>query len=455
MSSLILHLLLLIPPEWFRWSLMLAALVPPQWLQTLQWGLFIFFMTPLVEVVMMVVGYVWYLTRYKRVPDKHKALIMQITTVGREPELVNRTLERLRSYNLSMLHEIWVVIEPGHETNYPLADTVIVVPKGFIARSVDKARALEFVRPIHEAWAETKGIPLELLKLLFIDDDTLPTEEYVEAAFEGDYDLCQGITVPSRQYAGASFMHFLLSHMDNIRTRNCLIYCSCTEGVTGKPLFVHGEGLCITAYVEKMVGWDWPIIASDDLTFGLNAAYMGYSWGFFYREIQLVSPWSWKENISQRHRWTWGNFKAIWDREILPQAAGWFKGFKYAFGLLSVFASTIGAVLLFQGIAKVPPQVHGVFWTSLGCWVASYAFCGWVNSGGDENRERFAQRKGRQRSKIVAGALFWGFRVLQTFMAAVLCPMTAIVPAFVIIYSALKGPPKKFVTINKTRPAAK
>ncbi|MEW1812484.1 glycosyltransferase family 2 protein [Pseudarthrobacter phenanthrenivorans] len=404
-------------------------------LNVLQWVLLIFFMIPLIEVVLALIGAAWAHFGYEKAPEKFSQLIIQITTVGKEPELVQRTIDTLRSYNLTMPYQIWVAIEPGHDPAYGNADKVIVVPASFRCKPVDKARALEYTRNLRTR----EHLDTADVKILFVDDDTLPSKKYVELAFAGDYDLCQGVTVPSRWYAVGGMKHIILSHLDNIRTRNCLIYCSCTQGVTQKPLFVHGEGLCITGRTEKIVTWNRPIIASDDLVFGTNAAHLGMSWGYFHAAIQLVSPWSFKENLNQRWRWTWGNFDAIGHREIMPKAAAIFKGTKYAFGFMSIIASASGAVLLLMGIAKVPPQAHTVFWSSLIAWFVSYGFTGWINSGGEPNR-----------SLRPSPARYWGFRVLQVILATLLTPVTALAPVFIISYSVLRGRPNKFIMIQKT-----
>lgn len=405
---------------------------------TLQWVLLVFFMVPLIEVTLAIFGAAWAQFGYVKSPEKFKQLIIQITTVGKEPELVQSTVNTIRSYGLSMPHQIWVVIEPNHPAAYLNADKVIVVPPSFKCKPVDKARALEYTRVLRSR----ENLDRDDVKILFVDDDTLPSKRYVQLAFAGDYDLCQGITVPSRWYAVGGMRHIILSHLDNIRTRNCLIYCSCTQGLTQKPLFVHGEGLCITGKTEKIVTWNRPIIASDDLVFGTNAAHLGMSWGYFHAAIQLVSPWTFKENLNQRWRWTWGNFDAIGHREIMPRGAAIFKSAKYALGFMSIFASTTGAVLLLMGIAKVPPQAHTVFWTSLISWFASYGFTGWINSGGEPNR-----------SLRTNPLRYWGFRVTQALIATVLTPLTALAPVFIISYSVLRGRPKRFIMIKKTNKA--
>ncbi|MGI5421797.1 glycosyltransferase family 2 protein [Actinomadura luteofluorescens] len=403
----------------------------------LQWTCLPFFLIPLVELFLMCAGYVYGRRGYRIAPEKFRHLVIQITTVGREPELVRETIATLREYDLPMPHEIWVVLEPGHETSYPLADRVIEVPEGFTCQAVDKARALEFAR-IERALS---GLNSFETKILFVDDDTLPTKAYIQRAFQGDYDLCQGVTVVNREYGTRPWRHFLLGHLDNIRTRNCLIYCSCTQGITGKPLFVHGEGLCVTGLVEDKITWDHPIVASDDLVFGTRASYAGFSWGFFHEHIQLVSPWTFTDAWAQRKRWTWGNFTAIRRRDILPLSVAIPKAAKYALGVVSVTASTIGAICLAAGLTKVPPQAHAVFWTSLATWFASYGLMGWINSGGPSNRRRFRH-----------GAGHLAFRVGQTVTATLLCPPTAVLPVFVIIGSVLTGKPRRFVTIAKTRP---
>lgn len=401
----------------------------------LQWVLVAFFLIPLVECLLGVLGALWSGIGYAQTPGKFQHLIIQITTVGKEPELVQRTVDKLRGYKLTMPHEIWVVIEPNQFVDYRDADEVVVVPASFTCRPVDKARALEYTRLMRKR----RGLNRADVKLLLVDDDTLPSSSYVYKAFNGDYDICQGVTVPSRWYAVGGWRHFLLSHLDDIRTRNCLVYCSCTQGILQYPLFVHGEGLCMTGRTEDIVTWDRPIVASDDLVFGTNAAHMGLSWGYFHAAIQLVSPWSFKENLNQRWRWTWGNFDAIGNREIMPLPAAIFKAIKYALGFVSVLASTTGAVLLWTGLAKVPAQAHLVFHISLACWFLSYGVAGWINSGGEPNRE------------IRPNAFrYWGFRLAQAFWATLLTPITALAPIFVIAYSVVRGRPDRFVMIKKS-----
>jgi hypothetical protein len=438
-------------------------------LLVLRWTLLAFFLLPAVEAAMMILGASWAHFGYAQTPEKFQHLIIQITTVGKEPELVQRTVDKIRSYNLTMPYEIWVAIEPDHFDKYTDVERVIVVPASYSCRAIDKARALEYTRRLRKRYLATCGLDPARVKLLLVDDDTLPSHSYVRKAFAGDYDVCQGPTVPNRWYGTGGFKHFILSHIDNIRTRNCLVYCSCTQGITQKPLFVHGEGLCMTCRAESIVTWDKPIVASDDFVFGTTAAHKGLSWGYFQgAAIQLVSPWSFREILKQRRRWTWGNFDAIRSREIIPQAPAVFRGFKYCLTLASIISCTTGVVLLGFGVVKVPLQACYVFWGSLVCWVASYGLTGWINSGGEPNRERLGPRNIERdnynnlltyRLASFANLFrrarinYWTFRVFQTISAMVLAPITALTPIFVITYSVLKGRPTRFEVIAKSNSA--
>jgi hypothetical protein len=87
----------------------------------LQWLLLLFFMIPLLEALLFTLGMTWTLF-YKQAPEKYAHLIVQVTTVGKEHKVVQRTIDKIRSYGLTMPYEIWIVLEPGHYTAYRNAD---------------------------------------------------------------------------------------------------------------------------------------------------------------------------------------------------------------------------------------------------------------------------------------------------------------------------------------------
>ena len=262
------------------------------------------------------VGQYYYRFRFRRAPGKFQLLIFQITTTGKEQARVNEIIASVRGYRLPMPHEVWVAAEPGHENCYPQADRVIVVPAEFRARSERKARALEYTRRLRAA----EGLGQTDVKILYNDDDVLPTRQYILTAFDADYDVCEGITAPRTEYGTLPAGHLVASHADDVRARQCLIYCSVFQGLLGKPLYVHGEGLTVTGAAEQLVTWDYPVFASEDLVFGQNAAQMGLRWGWFCESVELTSPWTLREYFVQRKRWLWGDIHAIVHRDVLPRS---------------------------------------------------------------------------------------------------------------------------------------
>lgn len=432
-------------------------------MQYLLWAVLATFLIPLWELGLMVVGILYALLRFKRSAEDAEKMIIQITTLGREQELVQRTVNVIRSYKLKFPYEIWVVVEPGYSTDYTSVDRVLVVPPDFESRAVDKARAL------HYALSERIRLNLanQFIKVLLLDDDTCPSRRYVVNSYKGDYDYCQGVTVVNREYGTGPWQHWLSSLLDGIRVRNCLIYCSCTQGITNKPLFVHGEGLCLRGHAERIVGWNWPIVASDDLVHGTNAAYQGFSWGYHLSYIQLVSPWTIRESILQKHRWTWGNFMAIGSRDIMPLSVAVPKALKYGVGFVSIACSLIGIIALYLGYIKVPAQVHGIYLTSLAAWLGSYGLAGWLNSGGTATRERIRTKSkadGQRRPIMPWRVRFVAFRIWQTVVGIIMCPVTAIAPVVIITLAVVMGKDRRhgpykrkdgkgftFEVIDKTR----
>lgn len=396
------------------------------------WLLLVAFLRPLIEVYILVAGHWWVRTCFRRDRSKFTRLIVQITTVGREEKRVNEIIDEIRSYRLSMPHEIWVVNEPGNDDAYPAADRVFTTPKEFTARSQYKARALEFSRQIRRQL----GYNGPDTKIVFLDDDTSPTHEYLETAFEADYDVCQGTTAPRVKYGALPIRHFILSHIDDLRFHNCMTYCSATQGVLNAPLFVHGEGLTVTGHAEEITTWNYPVFASEDLTFGCNAAARGLRWGYFHEYIELTSPWTWSAYFKQRRRWMWGNMHAIFHRDVLPLGAAVRVGVRYFLSLYTFVASAVAVALILTRTVTLSPWWYALFWCSLAVWLGNYAAGGWVNAGR------------REPDQSTLG--FWANRVWQTMAATVLAPLTATWTMVALVTTIAMGNPRSFEVIEKT-----
>jgi Glycosyl transferase family group 2 len=396
------------------------------------WLLLLAYFRPLFEMTLLLMGEWWFHTRFKEDRSKFNRYVIQITSVGKELERVNEIVAEIRSYPMSMNFEIWVVIEPGFSTDYPQADRVIVVPRDFVAVSQYKCRALEYTRTVR---AELGWTGYDT-KITFLDDDTSPTWEFLETAYAGDYDICQGLTAPRVEYGKGPFTHFLLSHIDDLRFHNCMTYCSTFQGIFGAPLFCHGEGMTITGRTEQAIGWNFRIFASEDLTFGCNAAYQGFKWGWFHEYIELTSPWTWGAYFKQRRRWMWGNIHAVVNRDVLPLRPAIRIAIRYGLSFFTFVGSGIALILTLTGHIHIPQVWFSLFWCSLAIWLLNFAMSGWVNS---------ARREPGQTSFD-----YWSNRVIQTIAAVVLCPFSASFTVIALITTLYMGNPKSFEVIGKT-----
>ncbi|MGZ4618443.1 MAG: glycosyltransferase family 2 protein [Frankiaceae bacterium] len=397
------------------------------------WLLLIAFLRPLIELFILLAGEWWFQAKFREDRSRFRRYVIQITTVGREQDRVNEIINEIRSYPMSMPYEVWVANEPGQGDDYPRADRIVTTPKEFRCNAQFKARALEHTRLARKRI----GYDGPDTKITFLDDDTSPTWEYLETAFAADYDICQGVTAPRIAYGAWPLRHFLLSHIDDLRFHNCMTYCSTCQGIIGRPLFVHGEGLTITGQCEDVVTWNFRIFASEDLTFGCNAAAKGMRWGFFHEYIQLTSPWTWGAYFKQRRRWMWGNIHAIVNRDVLPLGAAIRVGVRYFLSLFTFIASGICVGLIFSGVIRPPGWAFALFWCSLIAWMSNFALAGWVNA----SRRDYAQSRAR----------FWMHRLLQSVMAVVLGPFTATWTIVALVATLWMGNPRGFEVIAKTK----
>jgi hypothetical protein len=238
------------------------------------------------------------------------------------------------------------------------------------------------------------------------------------------------------EYGSGPFTHYLLSHIDDLRFHNCMTYCSSFQGIFNSPLFVHGEGLTITGSTEQQVGWNFRIFASEDLTFGCNAANQGLRWGWFHEYIELTSPWTWGAYFKQRRRWMWGNIHAIVNRDVLPFWPAVRVATRYVLSLFTFIGSAVAILLIHYDKIHISEIWFQVFWCSLGIWVLNFMMSGWVNAG--------------RRVDGQSSLDFWANRVFQTLSAVILAPFSAAFTVIALITTLYMGNPKAFEVIGKT-----
>jgi len=387
-------------------------------------------MVPVGELLLLVLGQLN--SRYRfhsAVPGTFTGMIIQVTTTGREQHRVNEIIEQIRGYRLRMRHQIWVVTEPGQRDRYPLADRVLIVPTDFIARSERKARALEYSRRVRVS----QGLDRPDIKILFNDDDVTPTKGYIEKAFIADYDICEGVASPRSEYAARPLGHFLASHADDMRTHACLVYCSVFQGILGRPLHVHGEGLTVTGAAEGVVTWDWPAFASEDLVFGQRAARAGLRWGWFHEYVELTSPWTLRDFITQRRRWLWGDIHGMLHRDVLSLRGAILIAVKYLFGLITAAFSVAGLILRLTGHLAGQSSIYDVAKLSIIVWLAVFFACGWIGAS-----SRVSSRSNDS-------------RLLQAATAVLMLPVSSLLTLAGVMIPLVQGNPRTFQVIRKTR----
>ena len=400
----------------------------------LLWDLiYLVWLVPLAELALLAAGLLNYRLRFRRAPGKFRLLIIQVTTTGREQRRVNEIIAQVRSYRLPMAYRVWVVTEPGQGDTYPQADSVIVVPARFTALSERKARALEYSRQLRG----TLGLDRPEVKILYNDDDVLPTKGYINTAFTADYDVCQGVTTPRTEYGTPPLSHVIASHADDVRARQCLIYCSVFQGLLGKPLYVHGEGLTVTGECERIVTWDYPMFASEDLVFGQIAAKMGLRWGWFHEHVEITSPWTLKDFFIQRKRWLWGNIHAIARRDVLPGSRALAIALNYIIDALIFAFSTVGVVMRFTGHLSPSSPAYLASRLALVTWLAVFFGVGWVGASGSQ--------AGRNDDS----------RLLNALAAVAFSPLSCLLNTAGLIYPLIVGNPRTFEVIRKTREGAR
>lgn len=395
----------------------------------MQYLIYAAWLVPLGELALLIAGQLFYRYRFRAAPGKFRHLIIQVTTTGREQDRVNEVIGQIRGYRLRMSHEIWVVTEPGHRDRYPQADRVLTVPASFTARSERKARALEYSRRVRV----TSGLDGPDVKILFNDDDVAPTRGYIERAFIADYDICEGITAPRAEYAVRPFGHFLTSHADDMRTHACLVYCSVFQGILGRPLHVHGEGLTVTGQAESRVTWDWPAFASEDLVFGQRAVRAGLRWGWFHEYVELTSPWNIRDFMTQRRRWLWGDIHGVIHRDVLTLPGAMVVVAKYLVGLVTLVFSLTGLFLKLTGQMPAASPIYSVSKLSIAAWLAVFFTCGWIGAS--------SRVSGRNDDS----------RLLNAIAAVVMVPLGSLLTLAGLFIPLVQGNPRTFQVISKTR----
>ena len=344
-----------------------------------------------------------------------KKIIIQITTVENYNS-VNKIINTIRSYNITTIpYEIWVITESSFLDRYIAADRVFKVPTDFQSIAKYKARALDYSSQIRK----NLGIIGEDTKILFLDDDTIPSKKYIEKCFIGDYDIMEGIIQPKLNY-GTRY-----SYVENMRTLACMSVCSVYQS-HGHPVWVHGEGICIRASTEQKVGWKFDVIASEDLVFGHTSATKKMKWGFIWEPMYITSPWGFKDYFRQRKRWLWGNVHAIsqiltWKSKVRMIAF-------YVVGGSTLWISVSGLIMDNIALMSFGIIERTLFYMSISIWLGIYGYIGYTVGDG---------------------------KIKHVLLSIVLVYYTSVMNTFPIWIGLLTKRPKRFEVISKERQVMK
>lgn len=331
----------------------------------------LFWLSPIFYASTLILGKIFN-SRLKKKLGKRgrpKLLIYQVPTIG-NVKTVNRIFEAVKKYDLPVRLETWVVIEEDdpHKSEYS-ADRVIVVPKSFTCEDLYKSRALEYARRLRIEMVKKGELPENYL-LLQGDDDSLPSKAFIEECLDVDADLIVGSMSPRPIGVWNTIL-------DYERSVACNIFCNFFTNIN-KPVFAHGEGMCVKSTVDQTVSYDVSdvngkkkmLISSEDL-FYLHKVSLKRKFRLFGSEkpVYIMPPLNFADAIRQRRRWIWGHIRIVKDR-LLPNHNCARLALVESSGLLIYFVSTLGIPLHYLGIIKIPSELLPLTWTTLLLWFA-------------------------------------------------------------------------------------
>jgi hypothetical protein len=335
--------------------------------------LLIFWYTPIAYTALTALGRLAYRWRKRRLGRRGPVskIVFQIPTIGNVEE-TNTIIETVKSYNLPVPVEAWVVID---EQNYRPemkfnCDRLVIVPKDFRTSCMFKSRSLEYARRLRTSEGHGDYIVIQC------DDDSTPSKEFMLEALEVDADIAIGTITPRP-----------IGHLvaDYERPVACTMTCLSATNL-GLPMWGHGEGMVISARADRLVSYEppegRPLISSEDLFYLHRAAYNSLAEDQYYvheakkrrlkvfasdKRVYITPPLSVRDAIRQRRRWLWGHIRLIRNR-MLPLRSLALVAFA-EFSGLSVYAiaTTLG-ILVPLGLVSLSWHEQLLAYLSLALW---------------------------------------------------------------------------------------
>ena len=293
-----------------------------------------------------------------------RRVVAVIVTNGKAPEVTDSITRTMLGYSLPGPFEVFVVAEGSDKHNY--VATTLRVPSTYVAPhgSLNKMRAQHW----GAFWFEVNGYGAETY-FLHLDDDSLPSEEYVDWIYRMTEVSGQG-HLRLREVGH----HLFSSSADLTRVADCDSWCNLFNGF-GKPMAVHGEGLVIRADVEEQLGWDFGTYGAEDLQMGQRLVALGYTFGRIPFPFYIAPPTSTVDFYRQRRRWTYSTLWAapkVW--AIRPVSILWIL-YRYAVGWLGFSGLTVLLYVL-VGRLPVPPLIIALAFINLISYMGVFVYGG-------------------------------------------------------------------------------
>jgi len=222
-------------------------------------------------------------------PVSGRRVIVEITTNGQNPDVVDSIIGKLRTYDLNL--DIFIVKEEVDPHRYAANEITVPAayqtPKG----SRTKLRALHYaINLLHSMGYGKEDY------ICHLDDDSIVERDYIRYIYGMSEVAGQG-EIRLRDYG----VHLMSTLADFIRVSDCDVYCRHFNR-KGKAMFVHGEGLAIKADVEYEIGWDYSTYGADDVIMG-NLISRKYGFGRIPYHIFISPTLTAGDFYKQRRRW--------------------------------------------------------------------------------------------------------------------------------------------------------
>jgi len=379
-------------------------------------------LSPFFYLCMTITGKIY---RYKKARNKRiiqpELIIFQIPTIG-NVDLVNQTFRIVKSYNLPVKLRTWVLIEEDdpYRDSYQ-ADEVVVIPSVFECEDLYKSRALEYARIRRVQMLRDTSIPENYL-LLQADDDATPTKDFILDCLKVNADIVVGSMRPIP-------VGFWSTILDYERSIACGMFCNLFTNID-KPVWAHGEGLCISSGVDQKVNYEisemsksfpkgFKLVCSEDLFYLHKAAYKGFTLYNSEKSIYIAPPLFFKDGVKQRRRWIWGHINIL-RYKLIPRNSRIRLALAEFTGLAIYFIATFGTMLHSATLIVIPKQFQSATWTSLLVWLGL-------------------------RGYIIGKSMGWKHGVFGALASYV----TVTLNFLVHLIGFLKGDPKRFEVIEK------